>query len=195
MKKLVSLMLYLVVCNAYSKGEVNIKNDFSQDIIEASQRKIDYNLKVLKKEKVVYSSSFILENSSVIPIFYGEDKENLENLKEKAKGYEQGGMSSLSQASKSEKHSNFQLRMAVHVDKATNTMWSNFFIQELSASKNENAVTGNSKVNNADVKGIAVDSSPETKKLEQELIVIHQNGAETNFSWQEYTFIFTGKIH
>jgi hypothetical protein len=194
MKKIISILLLSLSITGYAQEVKSVQDDFSKEVLEANQKSIDYKLRVLKGHDTIYNSEFSTRNSQIIPVFYNEDNTSSEEMNENSKGYSPETIQSISEAKKSELHNNFQLRLAVHLSKNSNNMWSNFYIQELVANKTQKAMKGSAVLDGSPVKGVAINTAPETSKSEKELLVAHKNGVESTLSWHDYTFVFTAKI-
>ena len=83
-----------------------------------------------------------------------------------------------------------QLRLAVHVGKDNQDLWSQFFIEDSQGKMNTKI---NAEKSLLDETQISLSAQPQLKKINKELIVAHKKNKESILVWEDYKFVFTGK--
>lgn len=168
---------------------LDMKSDYSHDVISKSTQKIEYTLKVLKGEAVFYNGSFNIDNSVISPVFFLKESKIKNDITEKAqislpketKDFEG------KKENQNEVEEQTQLRLAVHVSKNHEDLWSQFFIQNIILSKNEELAVAQDTDTNKIAKA---NNNPVLQKEEKELIVAHNFGKEATINWKDYKFVF-----
>lgn len=185
--KLWGIILMSCFCNTFVLADsYNMKNDFTNDVISENKIKINYTIKLYKNELLVYSGNIDLKNSMITPIFFGETTEKNEKKLEAIQSLQEKTIAKKEEVDT--ERSQFQLRVAVHIDKEKKNMWSHFFLQEIKINNNNKASLLQKDKNTF----INAEDNPENFKLEKEIIISHKNNKEVIYSWNEYKFIIIG---
>lgn len=168
---------------------IEMKSDYSDNVISKATQKIEYTLKVLKGDSLFYDGKFNVENSIISPVFFLKESKIKNDITEKAqislpketKDFEG------KKENQNELEEQTQLRIAVHISKNHEDVWSQFFMQNITLSKEEELAvaqdTGSNKIAKA-------NNNPILQKEEKELIVAHHLGKEATINWKDYKFIF-----
>lgn len=195
MKKKLQIIIYslfISLANISHADNYEMKNDYSDDVIAKETQKIQYGLKVFKDNQLVYSGDISLDNSVITPIFYISDDDVKAGQLESTEIEDTLKLSGKKENKETFNHE-IQLRLAVHLSKNKNDMWSQFFFQQVDADM-KNSITAVVSENSKNDKKLKTDSSPEAHKVQKEIIVAHQKNKEAIISWQGYRLEFKANL-
>lgn len=182
---------------AHAENLLDIKNDFSSDVLPASEKQIEYSLKVVRNEKVVFNSTFVVDNSVISPVFYMDEQSLDQKEHDVAKAQSAQGSVEGKEAQEVQKQKMVQLRLAVHLANKNKNMWSQFFWEDIDKSNDQQVSAGQLQGESNQKEGqkaLSINATPHNQKVQKEYIFAHMNNEESSFDWQGYQFIVNAKI-
>jgi hypothetical protein len=199
MKKIYMAVLLVLSTLSIAQAESlpEVKNDFSTDVMPASEKQVEYSLKVTRGNQIIFNSKFIIDNSVISPVFYMDEASLDEKEHDVAKAQSAQGSIEGKQAQEMQNQEMAQLRIAVHLDNKNKNMWSQFFWEDVAKSNSQQIMAGqlqgdgNQKNNE---KALSINADPHNQKMQKEYILAHMNNEESTFFWQGYQFTVTAKI-
>lgn len=190
MKKFLLCLSFFSVLNYNYAQEYEMKNDFSEDVFASHTKKINYQLKVYQQDKIIYSGEMRLDNSVITPVLFLQDNTLKNTQGQTLKGKDLSDNQMNKQEEKINIDKQMQLRLAVHVSKDNQDLWSQFFIEDSQGKMNTKI---NAEKSLLDQTQVSLSAQPQLKKINKELIVAHKKNKESILVWEDYKFVFTGK--
>lgn len=190
MKKFLLCLSFFSLLNYNYAQEYEMKNDFGEEVFAAHTKKIDYQLRVYQQDKIIYSGEMILNNSVITPILFLQDNTLKNRQGESLKGKDLNDNQMNKEEEKINIDKQMQLRLAVHVGKDNQDLWSQFFIEDSQGKLNTKI---NAEKNTVEQTQLTLSAQPQLQKVNKELIVAHKKNKESILVWENYKFVFTGK--